>query len=641
VLADHPEGEQIRRISLPIGEGVVGAIAQSGEAEIVHDMTADPRSMHVPDTTDEPEAMMFAPLEAKGERIGIMSLSRHGRERPFNGDDLELFKAVASQVAVAILNAHYYEETRRRLNILESLQRVSNTLREARTFDEALTIVMDETLDVLGTDSGLIRLYDPKNEQLIVRVSRGWFSQVQNLPISRNEGFAGRAIQTRAPYRIRDYARDELTPEKFKEYIPEGWSGAAIPILTEVQPLGVMLVAVPHPRQISDEELTLLRSVADMAGTALQRMRLHEEALRRVEQLQALQTVDKAITSTLDIHVMLGVLIQQASAQLGGDAMGILLYTPGLQMLEAAAGRGFQTRQYERTRFPVGESLAGRAIITRQPVILTDVEEESSGFVQVLKAEGFSSYLAAPLIAKGQVKGVMEVFYRAPFRPDADWLSLFEMLAGQAAIAIDNAQLFDDLQRANLKLSVAYDATIEGWSKTLEMRDKETEGHTQRVTHLTLQLAERLGIQAEMLPHVRRGCILHDIGKMAVPDSILLKPGPLTEEEWAVMHTHPTLAYEMLLPIEYLQPALDIPYCHHEKWDGTGYPRGLKGASIPLPARIFAVVDVWDALTSDRPYRKAWSRTEALKYIRDQAGRHFDPKVVEEFLKLIAGGDQG
>jgi putative nucleotidyltransferase with HDIG domain len=218
---------------------------------------------------------------------------------------------------------------------------------------------------------------------------------------------------------------------------------------------------------------------------------------------------------------------------------------------------------------------------------------------------------------------------------DPEWLKLLETLASQAAIAIDNAQLFDHLQQSNIELVLAYDATIAGWSRAMDLRDKETEGHTQRVTELTLKLARAMRINDTELAHIRRGALLHDIGKMGVPDNILLKADQLSDKEWEKMRQHPVWAYEMLSSIRYLQPALDIPYCHHEKWDGTGYPRRLKGEEIPTAARIFAVADVWDAITSDRPYRKGWSEEEALKYIEEQSGKYFDPRVVQEFFRLI------
>ena len=224
---------------------------------------------------------------------------------------------------------------------------------------------------------------------------------------------------------------------------------------------------------------------------------------------------------------------------------------------------------------------------------------------------------------------------RESFTPEK--LRLARGIGDQAAIAIDNSHLFNDLERSNQELIHAYDATITGWSAAMDMRDKETEGHTQRVTEMTVRLAERMGFSQQDLVHVRRGALLHDIGKIGVPDRILLKPGKLTEEEWVIMRKHPVYAYEFLKPIPYLGPSLDIPYCHHEKWDGTGYPRGLKGEDIPLSARIFASVDIYDALTSDRPYRPAWTEEKTLEYIQSLRGSHLDPQVVDMFQAFIRG----
>ncbi len=181
----------------------------------------------------------------------------------------------------------------------------------------------------------------------------------------------------------------------------------------------------------------------------------------------------------------------------------------------------------------------------------------------------------------------------------------------------------------------SYDATVQSWSRLLDRRDKETEGHSERVTDLAVRLAQSIGMNEEELLYIKWGARLHDIGKMGVPDRILLKPGALTEEEWSIMRMHPGIAHEILSPITFLRPALDIPYCHHEKWDGTGYPRGLKGDEIPLAARLFAVIDVYDALRSDRPYRKGWPETRVRKYLQEQAGTHFDPRAVRAFLRIL------
>ena len=202
-----------------------------------------------------------------------------------------------------------------------------------------------------------------------------------------------------------------------------------------------------------------------------------------------------------------------------------------------------------------------------------------------------------------------------------------------------NDKLLHDLQKSNDEIQTAYRTTLEGWSRALEIRDRETQGHTKRVTDLTLRIARRMGFDDERLNHIHRGVLLHDIGKLGIPDDILRKPGPLTEKEIRIMRLHPQIAYELLKPIAYLNTALNIPRYHHEKWDGTGYPAGLEGDSIPLEARIFAVVDVFDALTHDRVYHKAMDFEEALEYIHSEAGKHFDPDVVEVFIREVISGE--
>jgi len=212
-------------------------------------------------------------------------------------------------------------------------------------------------------------------------------------------------------------------------------------------------------------------------------------------------------------------------------------------------------------------------------------------------------------------------------------------VVGVLGIAVDvtaRERAMTDLEATNRALTNAYDSTLEGWVRALDLRDRETEGHTKRVTKLTVELARRVGVPEDELVHVRRGALLHDIGKIGIPDAVLRKPGPLDEDEWKLMRQHPVWAHEMISAVDFLQPALDIPYCHHERWDGEGYPRGLAGESIPLSARVFAVIDVWDALRSDRPYSEAWDEDRVLAHLREQAGGQFDPAVVEEFLGMLA-----
>jgi PAS domain S-box-containing protein len=362
-----------------------------------------------------------------------------------------------------------------------------------------------------------------------------------------------------------------------------------------------------------------------------------EQLKRQFERLTALRAIDVAILGSPDIRITLNVIVEQMMIGLDIHAARILLLNPYTHTLEFASGRGFTTNHATHAALRLGEGFAGRAALERIPVDIANLNEveEDSGCSDLMEAERFWAYHVIPLISKGIVQGVLEVFDREPRSRDTGWHEFLETLGGQAAIAIDNATLFTDLQRTNAELMVAYDTTLEGWVKALDLRDKETEGHTQRVTMMTLRLAKAMGLCDAELAHVRRGALLHDIGKLAIPDAILLKPGNLTEEERQVMRRHPEYAYHWLRPISFLRPALDIPYCHHEKWDGTGYPRGLKGEEIPLAARLFAVIDVWDALRSDRPYRAGWPEQKVYAHIRSLAGTHFEPRVVEAFLEIV------
>jgi len=376
------------------------------------------------------------------------------------------------------------------------------------------------------------------------------------------------------------------------------------------------------------------------AGTVrdITERKLSEEKARvRLEHLDTLHSIDMIITSSLDLHVILREFIEHILTQFHVDAADVLLLNQHSLMLEYAAGRGFRTTGIERSRLRLGEGIAGHAALERRMISIPDLRQADSGFARgaLLEGEEFVAYYAVPLIAKGQVKGILDLLHRAPLTLDQEQQHFLRSLAVQAAIAIDNTTLFNELQRSHIELSLAYDATLEGWARALDLKSEATERHTERVTETTLRLAKAMGIDEKDQVHIRRGALLHDIGKIAVPDSILLKPGPLSPEETAIMRRHPDHALAMLQPIAYLRPALDIPYCHHERWDGTGYPRGLAGEQIPLAARLFAVVDVWDALSAtDRPYRKPLPRDEAREHIRSLAGNHLDPKVVEVFLHL-------
>lgn len=347
------------------------------------------------------------------------------------------------------------------------------------------------------------------------------------------------------------------------------------------------------------------------------------------DQLKRLVEISITLNSTLNLDKLLAFIIQTAAELLECEAVSILLYDNEKSNLFFAASSASDPIKLAEIPVPLSESLAGKIFLENNSLILNDVEKDPRHFALAAQHVNFHtrSLLGVPMRIQDQVTGVLEALNKKNGEFTLADEGILSIIASQAAVAIRNARLLKELE-------VAYDITLEGWSNLLDLRDEETEGHTLRVAQLTLQLARELEIGEEGLQHIRQGALLHDIGKMAIPDSILLKPGPLTKAEWEVMRQHPVYAYNFIAPITYLRPAIDIPYSHHEKLNGKGYPRGLKGDEIPFAARIFTVVDVWDALTANRPYRTAWPKDRTIKHIQKRVGTHFDPQVVKAFMDI-------
>ena len=391
-------------------------------------------------------------------------------------------------------------------------------------------------------------------------------------------------------------------------------------------------IAVPTK---SEDYSKILVTIMDIT----ERKRAEEQIRVQIRYLAALRAVDMAISASMDLPITMRVLLNQVHQQLLPDAVSVLILDPHTQTLRYLAGIGFRTNAIESVNLRLGQSYAGQAALERRMVTADDLGTKSSLIhSKDFDQDQFTHYLGVPLVSKGTIKGVLELFNRGPFNQDSAWMGLLESMAGQAAIAIENATLMDEVQKVNLNLRSAYDATIEGWARSIDIRNGDSEYHAKRVADLTVELAQAAGYQGEGLLSLRRGALLHDIGKLAIPDAILLKPGPLTDQEWKIMKTHPEVARRLLNSIDLLQSAIDIPYAHHERWDGKGYPEGLEGPQIPFAARVFAVVDCWESLRSDRPWRKAWTDDNAWEYIESNSGKAFDPQIVERFRQLLGHG---
>jgi PAS domain S-box-containing protein len=587
-----------RGLIIPRGHGLNWAVIESGAPLYVPDMQADPRVFR---RLEPVRSGIYAPLIVEGRPIGVLSAHR-SEAHAFTADDLDLLTVAARYLAGAFEVARLHEQ----------LEHRAAQLREAEAQYRALV------------EQSLVGVYLITGERFAyVNVA---FATIFGYRVDEMIGRLGPSDL------IHPDDRAQVARNIQKQL--EGAGEASRYTFQGVRKDGTAINCEVFDRRcVHRGQPALMGTLLDIT----ERRRAEDRVQRHLQRLAALRAIDMAITASLDLRVTLHILLDQVTTHLQVDAADVLLLNPHSRMLEYAAGRGFRSDTVTHTRVRLGDGYAGRAAVERRLISIPNLSLSSDDPIRtpLLAGEEFIGYYAAPLIAKGQAKGVLEIFHRGALAPDGEWLEFLDALAGQTAVAIDNAVLFDDLQRTHMDLALAYDTTLEGWSRALDLRDKETEGHTQRVTEMTLRLGRAMSVPEADLVHIRRGALLHDIGKMAIPDSILLKHGPLlTEEEKETMRRHPVYAYQLLSPIAYLRPALDIPYCHHEKWDGTGYPRGLRDEQIPLAARIFAVADVWDALRSDRPYRPAWTEERTRQYIRDQAGRHFDPRVVDVFLQM-------
>lgn len=394
---------------------------------------------------------------------------------------------------------------------------------------------------------------------------------------------------------------------------------------------------LPMEYYLSLVEFDGIHYLIAVAQEISQRMAAEGKIQNQLTHLRALHEIDLAINSPMDMASTLTFVLHQIVSVMHLDAAAILGMTSENKMrylvwdgFRKPSLKDLPANHYEP------DCLLHRA--RRETVHIEDLSRYPDLFCNSPSTSGedFQGMICLPLFARDQLKGVLEIFQRSPLQISDSWRVYAESYAAQAAIAVDNSQLLLDLHQTYQDLQDAYDNTLEGWALALELREHETGQHTKRVQNLTTSLAMEMGFSSSDLIQVRRGALLHDIGKMGIPDQILLKPGPLNDEEWMIMRKHPEYAYNMLAHISFLQPCLDIPYCHHEKWDGTGYPRHLRGEEIPLAARIFSIIDVWDALLSDRPYRKAWDRQTVIDYMQANSAIYFDPQILDLFLRKLA-----
>ena len=392
-----------------------------------------------------------------------------------------------------------------------------------------------------------------------------------------------------------------------------------------------LYVTISTQRQIADDGVIngVLAVITDISDRKKNELNLK----RKLDELAGLRKIDTAILEKSSLADVVTTVLDQFQEHLKADGAVIYVFTPGEFEIQYAAGYVFE-QKIPFSKIEVNSECPKRYFSLKEGMEIRGELQEHL-LCKLFQEKDFQVMYIMPILINAQLNGFVELVYHEEIVFDEEWHSFFNGLITQTAVGISKIELMDHLQVRNKELNQAYDAAIEGWAKALELRDKETKGHSDRVVEVSLKMAEKHSFSGNALENFRRGALLHDIGKMGIPDHILYKPGTLDEGEWGIMRKHPEFAYKLLSDIPFLKEAIEIPYYHHERWDGSGYPQGLQGEDIPLAARIFAVADVWDALTSDRPYRAAWGEADAITYLKENRGILFDPKVVDQFLSIL------
>ena len=446
-----------------------------------------------------------------------------------------------------------------------------------------------------------------------------------NMFLAAYTAVAGQAIKI-------DHLGDSEWAADFAGYFRRQTRNSIIaPLLARGDLLGTLnIVNKLGADTFANDDLALLSALAGHAAVAIQNAQLYEQQVQNIERQKLLDEISRHLQQTLDIGMLIPRILEEVNKAINAEGQSLWLVDPNQTTLTCRFATGPGAEQIKRVAVPINHSIVGSTVLTHQVVLIADAQKDERFYRGADDKTGFvtRSLMSVPMVREGKAIGAIQaVNKRSGGLFTHDDLDLLKSIADSAALAIENARLFTELQ-------ASYDNTLDALAAALDLRDRETEGHSRRVVEYTARLAHEIGLDTAFINDIRRGALIHDIGKIGVPDAVLHKPGPLDSEERKIIERHPQAGYEMLLGIPYLQEEIKIVLAHQEKWDGTGYPFGLKGDAIPLGARLFAIADTFDALTSDRPYRKGRPYEVARQIIAEESGRQFDPRAVEAFLAV-------
>jgi response regulator RpfG family c-di-GMP phosphodiesterase/uncharacterized protein YigA (DUF484 family) len=635
-LTFHPSyqgiSEEDKRNTYVIGEGVIGNVALVKQPIIIHDTQES--AIYIPGKGEKMYSELCVPLLIENQIIGVINAESR-LPHYFEDKDEGFLLTVANQLGMAIERIRLFNKEMQLRMETEVQHEISLALTQSTSLENMLENFLENLSRILESDSSSIFLWE--RDQLKIVASRG-FDKTElspQLDHSTNDQLFQAICSSKKPL-ILENAEEDQRFQKFEGMDPiHGWMG--VPLIDQGEVFGIVTLDSRTTGKYDDAMARQAQNIVNQVSQTIIKAKLFESTNIRLHRLQALHTIHQIFSASVDLNLSLNQFLQIVVKQLQVDAAAILFYNPIQLSLQYANSLGFKTEALRHTNLKIGEGYAGQAILERKIVRVDDLQTVDVNFSrsEVFVNEGFQVYIGVPLINRDQVIGALELFHRSPLSPDAEWEEFLMSLSTQAAIATENLHLLSNAQKTNMALNLAFDSTLSGMARALDKRKQLPEGHSERLADMTTKLADKYNVPPERIIHIRRGVYLYDIGLIGIPDRVLEKTNQLTSDEKQILKQNPLLAQQTLGNVPFLQPAIDIPYCYHENWDGSGYPRGLKEREIPLAARLFSVVNTFLTMGIDRPYRNAWQKEQIITYLIDQAGRKFDPDVVEAFLELL------
>lgn len=608
----------------PRPEGLTGRVLRS-DAPFTFD---DPSGLHPLVRAAGIRSGIAIPLRGDSENFGVL-FADYRQPHSFTEREVELFSLFANQTALALKRVRLLDETRRRADQLAVLNHIASATNRTLQLDELMQTIHREVSAAVAAESFLIALYDPVSNELDYRIH---IDGDLRLPPERMT-LAGSPLMThiirnRETLLIKDLRQEGgnfPTPRLSGTMRPpRSWLGVPMQVGSSI--VGVICVQAYHPNAYGAEEKQFLATVADQVAVAVRNARLFEETHKRLAELEGINKISTAVRVAQTPEEMLPLLLDESLGVLGTSAGQIAFYDPLADELRVVVSRGWFTQT--PTASPADDGIAGRVFTTGRPYITREFRPDptTSELARLQIPEGWGGAVV-PIRAGSEIIGVFNLAVPLPREIQPSEVHLLTTIAEIAGNAFHRMRLHESLEESYL-------GTVLALANALDARDAYTNGHSEQLAKLAIAIAQQLGMAAEDLEALRYAARLHDIGKIGVPDSILRKPAALSEDEWNVMRRHPVTGAEIIQPVRRLRPAAPLVRHHHERFDGTGYPDGLRGEAIPLGARVLAVVDAFSAMTDDRVYRKARPRVEVLSELQRCAGTQFDPKLVEIFLCL-------